>query len=56
LLKFNGYSHTQKSELQTQAHIRGMYISGKVVAVDVVIREKKDGRHYWHHFELCDKA
>jgi len=56
LLKLNGYSHTQEGELQTRALIGGMCIGGKVVAVGVVVREKKDGRHYWHHFELREKA
>jgi hypothetical protein len=56
LLKLNGYSHTQEGELQTRALIGGMDIGGKVVAVGVVIREKKDGRNYWHHFELRDKV
>lgn len=32
------------------------HTGGKVDAVDVVIHEKKDRRHYWHHFELRDKA
>lgn len=56
LLKLNSYSPPQEGKLQTRALIGGMRIAGEVVAVGALVYEKKDGRHYWLHFELRDKA
>ncbi|WLI11241.1 MULTISPECIES: hypothetical protein [Pseudomonas] len=57
MLKLNGYSYTQEGELnQTRVLIGAMCIGSKAVAVGVVVREKKDGRHHRYHFELRDKA